>query len=269
MSPNTAPATPPAEPRIAVVTGGAGSIGTAICRRLADAGYTVCVADIDPERSRAAARAIDGEHLSFGGDLSDEPTVLRMVEQLRAAGTVTLLVNAAGISPKSELGKLQIDEIDAEQFMAVLRANTLGPFLASKHLATLMPSDGTASIVNILSIAVRMATGGVRGAAFPPLISSASHYAASKAALHNLQISMCREFASLNIRVNGVAPGYIRTAMNANVADSEIRAVIDQIPLGRTGTPDDIADAVEFLASAHASYITGAVLDVNGGWLPA
>lgn len=262
-------ASPPDRPGIAVVTGGAGSIGTAICRRLADAGHTVCVADIDPERSRLASARLPGNHLWFGGDLSDEPTVARLAAELRSAGTVTALVNAAGISPKTELGKLQIDEIDAEQFMSVMRANTLGPFLVSKHLAALMPDDGSAAIVNLLSIAVRMATGGVRGAAFPPMISSAAHYAASKSALHNLQVSMCREFAALHIRVNGVAPGYIRTAMNANVADSEVRAVIDQVPLGRAGTPEDIADAVDFLVSPRASYITGAVLDVNGGWLPA
>ncbi|WP_028927675.1 SDR family NAD(P)-dependent oxidoreductase [Pseudonocardia acaciae] len=254
---------------LAVVTGGAGSIGAVIARRLADAGHRVCVADLDPDRARAVAAELPGEHVSFGGDLSDEPTVIELARTVDALAPVTVLVNAAGISPKGPAGKLEIDEIDASGLMAVLRANTVGPFLVSTHLARQMPTDGTASIVNILSIATRMATGGRRDAVFPPFIPSASHYAASKAALHNLQVSMCRELAPRRIRVNGVAPGFIATAMNRNIADGERASVVRQIPLGRAGTPEDVADAVEFLAGPRASYITGAVLDVNGGWLPA
>lgn len=253
----------------AVVTGGAGSIGSVICRRLAAAGYRVCVADISADRAQQAMRELPGDdHLGFGGDLGEEEVVAELASGLSTGGVQTL-INAAGISPKGPDGKLEIDEIGQQDFLAVLRANTVGPFLVSKHLARLMPSDGTAAIVNILSIAARMATGGVRGATFPPSIPSGAHYGASKAALHNLQISMCREFAPRRIRVNGIAPGYISTAMNVNVAAAGVAAVVDQIPMGRTGTPDDIADAVEFLIGPKASYITGAVLDVNGGWLPA
>jgi NAD(P)-dependent dehydrogenase (short-subunit alcohol dehydrogenase family) len=256
-------------PPVAIVTGGAGSIGTVICASLAARGYRVCVADLDPVRSAQAAARLGDGHVSFAGDLSHEETARTAVEFAATAGPVTVLVNAAGISPKSPQGKLELDEISGDDFLRVLRVNTIAPFLMAKYAARHMPADGSASIVNILSIAVRMAAGGARDAAFPPFIASASHYGASKAALHNLQVSLSRELAPRGIRVNGVAPGFIATDLNAGIPDDERARVLAQIPAGRAGTPADVAGAVAYLVSPEASYLTGAVIDVNGGWLPA
>lgn len=254
---------------IAIITGGAGSIGSEIGRRLASRGYRVCVADMNGDRARATASALGPEHSWFAGDLGDEPTVEGLVAQVSAQGPIGAVVNAAGISPKHADGKLEVGEISADDFRKVLEVNTIAPFLLAKHARHHMPHDGTAAIVNILSIAVRMASGGVRGAVFPPFISSAAHYGASKAALHNLQVSLCRELAPERIRVNGVAPGFIATEMNANIPAFERQSVLDQIPMGRAGRPEDVADVVEFLVGPGSSYMTGAVIDVNGGWLPA
>ena len=254
--------------RIAVVVGGGGVIGLAIAARLADR-YTVCLADIDEQRLGDGLRALASPHFMFAGDLTDEDTVSALTEALSHKGTVSALVNCAGISPKLPEGKKEISEISAEEFRRVMDVNTLMPFLLVKHLAPIMPTDGSASIVNILSITARLASGGVRSAQFPPHISAAAHYGASKAALHNLQISMSRELAFRRIRVNGVSPGLVETSLNEMLQDDVRKKMISQVPLGRSGTPLDIARAVDFLIGPDSTYVTGAVLDVNGGWLPA
>ncbi|MBB1482607.1 SDR family oxidoreductase [Tessaracoccus sp. MC1865] len=252
-----------------IVTGGAGSIGSVICRRLADRGFTLVVADANTSQAKMTAEGLGERHSFFGGDLTSEDTNAALVDHAVARGTLVGVVNGLGISPKHPDGKLEIGEISAEDFMRVMAVNALAPFLLSKLAFRRMPDDGSASIVNILSITTRMASGGLRTAQFPPLISSASHYGASKAALHNLQTTMAREFASRRVRVNGVAPGFIATDMTRTISDDERSRVLRQVPWGRAGRPEDVAAAVDFLMGPDAAYCTGAVLDVNGGWLPA
>lgn len=254
---------------IAVVTGGAGSIGRAVVGRLAARGYRVAVIDIDAARIESVLAPLGADHLAFAGDLTDPRFTEHVADELATHGSVAALVNVAGISPKGTQGKIQFDEITWEDFRRVLEINTLAPFFLIQRLVPHMPGDGSASIVNILSIAARMSTGGPRGAAYSPHIASALHYGASKSALHNIQTGLARELAPRRIRVNGVAPGFIASEMTVNIPGAERDLVVGDIPWGRPGTPDEIAAAVEFLVSPDASYLTGAVIDVNGGWLPA
>lgn len=254
---------------IAVVTGGAGSIGRAIVARLARQGYRVAVIDVDQTRIDAVLASLEGDHLGYVGDLTEPAFIDRVAAELAVEGRVSVLANVAGISPKGPQGKINFDEITWDEFRRVLEVNTLAPFFLIQRLVPLMPKDGSATIVNILSIAARMSTGGPRGAVYPPHIASSLHYGASKSALHNIQMGLARELAPRRIRVNGVAPGFIASDMTVNIPDVERDVVVNEIPWGRLGTPDEIAAAVDFLVSTDASYLTGAVIDVNGGWLPA
>ena len=254
---------------IAVVTGGAGSIGSAVARRLAADGFRVAVVDVAADRVQSIVESIGANHIGIAGDLTDPVFIEDLGSELQFEGAIRAVVNVAGISPKGPSGKLQYDEITWDGFREVLEVNTVAPFFLIQRLVPLMPTDGSGTIVNILSIAARLSTGGPRGASYYPHLASAIHYGASKAALHNIQTGLARELAPLHIRVNGVAPGFVASEMTVNIPEGERAQVLGDIPWGRPGTPDEIAAAVAFLTSADASYLTGAVIDVNGGWLPA
>ncbi len=148
-----------------------------------------------------------------------------------------------------------------------MAVNVKAPLLLIQEAFELMPHDGTASIVNILSITSKLGTGGLPGDPFPPFLPSSIAYAASKAALQNLTASLSRELSSRKIRVNGVAPGFVATAMTGSIPDAETALMTSQVPMGRFAQPHEVGDAIEFLLSTKASYITGTSLDINGGWL--
>jgi NAD(P)-dependent dehydrogenase (short-subunit alcohol dehydrogenase family) len=154
-------------------------------------------------------------------------------------------------------------EISDEDWFRVMAVNVAAPFFLVREAYRNMPTDGSASIVNVLSITARTGTGGPEGGTFSPRFPSMLVYGASKAALHNMTASLAHELAALRIRVNGVAPGFVATPMLSGTDGAD--ALAAQVPLGRYADPSEVADAVEFLASAKASYITGACLDVNGG----
>ncbi|BCT75237.1 beta-ketoacyl-ACP reductase [Sinomonas cyclohexanicum] len=249
----------------AIVTGGAGGIGSAVCRRLADLGYAVVVADANAEAAQATAASLPGEmHAAVGGDLTATSANREAVEAAVRLGPIGLLVNAVGISPKEGGRKKPFYDVTDEEWDLVMAVNVKAPFILVREAFRHMSTDGTASIINLLSITSRMATGGLPDATFGPFLPSSITYAASKAALQNMTASLARELAGLNIRVNGVAPGFVETPMTGGMPDMD--RMIAQIPAGRFAKPHEITDAIEFLVSDRASYINGTSLEVNGGW---
>ncbi|GAA5035708.1 glucose 1-dehydrogenase [Microbacterium fluvii] len=253
------------------MTGGGGGIGSIVSGRLAAAGYAVVVADASAEAAQAVASGLaagDGrQHRAVAGDLTTAEANRAAVAAAREIGLLSVLVNAVGISPKENGKKRPFYEVSPEEWDLTLAVNVKAPLLLVQEAFRHMPTDGSASIVNILSITSKWGTGGLPGALFPPFLPSSVAYAASKGALQNLTGSLARELSSWSIRVNGVAPGFVATQMTGGMPSAETQQMTDQIPMGRFARPDEIADAIEFLISSKASYINGASLDINGGAL--
>ncbi|RRJ87022.1 SDR family oxidoreductase [Gulosibacter macacae] len=254
--------------RTAIVTGGGGGIGRAICEQLAADGYLVVVADVvedAAETVRESLGTVDGrDHLKFVGDMTQSAVNKELAEFAAAAAPIGVIVNAVGISPKRNGQKIRFFDLDDELWDKIMAINLSAPFFLMREAYQYMPHDGTASIVNLLSITAKTGTGAPNEAKFGPFIPSAVAYGASKAALHNLTVSLAMEMAEFQIRVNGVAPGYVQTPMMGNVPVDE--RLLASVPMYRFATPQEVADAVTFLASSKASYINGASLEVNGGW---
>jgi 3-oxoacyl-[acyl-carrier protein] reductase len=240
------------EERVALVTGGARGIGRAIALRLAEGGAKVGIVDL-AESGADTAREIEritGRATTFvKADISKEAEARAAVTEVEATlGPVDILVNNAGITRDGLM--LVMDESDWD---AVLAVNLKGAFLMSKAVLRGMIKRRRGSIVSISSVVGRRGNAGQ------------ANYSAAKAGLIGFTKSLAREVASRNVRVNAVAPGYIETEMTAALSESARNALISQIPLGRIGTPEAVADAVAFLAADSASFITGAVLAVDGG----
>jgi len=242
----------PLAEQVALITGGARGIGKAIALRLAEDGAKVAIVDM-AETGAETAREIEqatGRATTFvKADISKEGEARAAVAAVEAAlGPVDILVNNAGITRDGLM--LVMDESDWD---AVLAVNLKGAFLMSKAVLRGMIKRRRGSIVSISSVVGRRGNAGQ------------VNYSAAKAGLIGLTKSLAREVASRNVRVNAVAPGYIETEMTAALSEPARTALIDQIPLGRIGTPAAVADAVAFLAADSASFITGAVLAVDGG----
>lgn len=254
--------------RTAIVTGGAGGLGSVISRRLAGEGYTVIVADLDQARVDAVVEelpAVAGPaHQGFAGDLTSSAVNRELAELAASVAPIGLIVNAVGISPKKDGQKIPFTELNDELWNSILAVNLSAPFYLLREAAPYLAEDGTASIINLLSITARVGTGAPSGAEFGPFIPSSIAYGATKAALHNMTKSLAHELAERRVRVNGVAPGYVRTAMMDSVPQD--KRLLSSVPMGRLAEPEEVADAIVFLASERASYITGACLDLNGGW---
>ncbi len=238
--------------QVALVTGGARGIGLAIALRLAENGAKVAIVDL-AEVGADAAREIErttGRATTFvQADISKEDEARAAVSAVESAlGPVDILVNNAGIT-RDGLA-LVMSEADWD---AVLAVNLKGAFLMSKAVLRGMIKRRRGSIVSISSVVGRRGNAGQ------------VNYSAAKAGLLGLTKSLAREVASRNVRVNAVAPGYIETDMTAALGETARNAIINQIPLGRIGTPEAVASAVAFLVGDSASFITGAVLPVDGG----
>ncbi|MBX3327167.1 MAG: 3-oxoacyl-[acyl-carrier-protein] reductase [Nitrospira sp.] len=242
--------------RTAIVTGAAQGIGRAIAETLAQAGADIAVADLDPSRSSetvAAVEKLGRKALNLKVNVADTGEAKAMVEQvLKAWGKVDILVNNAGITRDGLLLRMK-----DEDWNLVLQINLNGTFHCTKAVLQPMTKQRYGRIVNIASIV------GVMGNA------GQANYAASKAAVIGFTKTVGREYASRNVTVNAVAPGFIDTAMTHGLSADIKDTLLKQIPLGRLGTPADIAAAVRFLVSEEAAYITGHVLHVNGGMLMA
>ena len=253
----------------AIVTGGAGGIGRAISHRLAAEGYAVVVADMDQaatDLTVAGLPQVNGAtHTGFAGDLTSSEANRELAALAAEVAPIGVLVNAVGISPKRNGAKVPFFELGDDEWNHVMAVNASAPFFLIREAYRYMPTDGSASIVNLLSITSKLGTGGPADAAFGPFLPSSVAYGASKAALQNLTASLALELADLQIRVNGVAPGFVQTPMMSSVPIDD--KLLNQVPMKRFAQPAEIADAVAFLVSSRASYITGTSLDVNGGWL--
>ena len=236
------------------VTGAAAGIGWAIARTFAARGDRVAILDLDGARAAAQAAALGTGHLGLGGDVTDEASVGAAVDHAEAAlGGLGAVVNNAGIgdNPAPTL------EQDLGRFRRVLAVHVDGAFLVSRAAARHMLARGRGAIVNVASIA------GLGG------IPRRNAYGAAKAGIIAMTRAMACEWAGAGIRVNAVAPGYVATELVAKLAAGDgldLEAIRRRIPMGALGEPEAIADAVAFLASDAARYVTGAVLAVDGGW---
>jgi 3-oxoacyl-[acyl-carrier protein] reductase len=238
--------------QVALITGGARGIGRAIALRLAAEGAKIAIVDWS-DSGEQTAREIEqtsGRKATYvKADISKEADAKAAVAAAESVlGPVDILINNAGIT-RDGLA-LTMSEADWD---AVLSVNLKGAFLMSKAVLRGMIKRRQGSIVNISSVVGRRGNAGQ------------ANYSASKAGLLGLTKTLAKEVASRNVRVNAVAPGYIETEMTEALDESARNAIISQIPLGRIGTPKGVADAVAFLAGDTASFITGAVLAVDGG----
>jgi NAD(P)-dependent dehydrogenase (short-subunit alcohol dehydrogenase family) len=243
----------PAPQKVALVTGAARGIGLAVAKRFLADGWRVALLDIEGTLldGAVAALANPDSTMALHCDVSDAAAVKSAIAAVGTRyGRLDALVNNAGIAVFAPLL-----ETSDEDWGRVLAVNLSGPFLCTKSAAPLMREHGGGAIVNITSIsAVRAST--LRSA-----------YGTSKAGLAHLTKQLAVELASLGIRVNGVAPGPVETAMAKQVHTPEIRADYhDAIPLNRYGLEEELAEAVFFLCSDRASYITGQILAVDGGF---
>jgi 3-oxoacyl-[acyl-carrier protein] reductase len=244
------------EGKVAIVTGAAQGIGRAIAETLAKAGADVAVVDRDVAHAAEAVAAITRlgrRGVAVKANVAEWNDVQVMVDQVMAElGRIDILVNNAGITRDSLLLRMK-----EEDWNMVLDVNLTGTFHGTKAVLPVLMKQRSGAIVNIASVV------GVMGNA------GQANYAASKAAVIGLTKTVAREYASRAVTVNAVAPGFIDTAMTHGLVGDAREALLKQIPLGRLGTPNDVAEAVRFLVSPAAAYITGHVLHVNGGMLMA
>lgn len=238
--------------KVALISGGARGIGAAMSSRFAAEGAHVCIADVEVEAGAALAAQLTSDGLSARFnvlDVTDMAAWTAAVDALTAEfGGVDILVNNAGVYDRRPL-----EEISEAAWDRVMGVNAKGPFLGAKSVIPAMRARGGGSIVNISS------TAGIRG-------SVASHYGASKGAVRLLTKSIAGTYAKDGIRCNSVHPGPVETEMGYAAVPEAVRAErFGRIPLGRFGSPAEIANAVLFLASDEASFVTGSELVVDGG----
>jgi 3-oxoacyl-[acyl-carrier protein] reductase len=236
--------------QVAVVTGAARGIGRAIAERLASRGATVVCADVlDPTETLAAITANGGSADGMEFDVTDTAAVSEAIAAIHAKhDRIDVLVNNAGITRDQLLIRMKPDD-----WRRVLEINLDGAFNVSQPTAKIMMRQRSGRIVNIASVVGLMGNAGQ------------TNYSASKAGLIGFTKSLARELGPRNVTVNAIAPGFIETAMTDQLTDAQQEALKKNLVIQRLGAPDDIADAVAFLAGPSASYITGVVLNVSGG----
>ena len=240
--------------RVALVTGASQGIGRTCAQRLAKEGATVAVAARNQEKLNELVTEITstgGKAAAFALDVADEEQVKSTVKAILAQfGKIDILVNNAGITRDQLVMRMKRADWDA-----VLQTNLTSAYLCIQQVVPSMLRKKWGRIINITSVFGQMGQAGQ------------ANYSASKAGLIGLTMAIAREVGSRTITCNAIAPGFIETAMTAVLSEEFKETAVKQIPLGRVGSPEDVAGAVAFLASDDASYITGHVLSVNGGML--
>jgi 3-oxoacyl-[acyl-carrier protein] reductase len=238
--------------KIVVVTGGGQGIGRSICLAFAQGKAKVIVLDVNEEIATSVKKEIEqqgSEAAAAKADVSDAAEIRRVFDEIIEENTrIDILVNNAGITRDGLLVRMKEKDWDD-----VLKVNLKGAFNCSKASSRTMIKQRSGRIINIASVVGAMGNPGQ------------ANYVASKAGIIGLTKALAKELAPRGITVNAVAPGFIETEMTASLSDKVQAAMHDQIPLGRSGKPEDVAAAVAFLASDLAAYITGQVIHVSGG----
>jgi acetoacetyl-CoA reductase len=238
--------------RVALVTGGTGGIGTAICKALADAGCTVVAGTTRSEKGESwqARMKDEGYTMHFvAGDVADFAACQKMVADAEAiAGPIDILINNAGITRDGRLAKMT-----PENWSAVIATNLDSVFNMTRQVVNGMTERGFGRVINISSV------NGEKGQ------FGQSNYAAAKAGMHGFTMALALEVAAKGVTVNTVSPGYIATDMVMAVPEKVRESIIATIPVGRLGTAEEIGAAVAYVASDQAAFMTGANLSINGG----
>ena len=238
--------------KVALVTGGAQGIGKAVALLLARNGADIAVSDINLEKAEETVKevqALGRKALAIKADVATSGDVEKMVDAILSQfGKVDILINNAGIARDKLILRMTEEDWDA-----VLNINLKGTFNCTKAVVRHMSKQKSGKIVNIASVVGEMGNAGQ------------GNYAASKAGVIGFTKTIAREFAQRGINVNAIAPGYIETPMTDALPDKVKEELKRMIPLDRLGKPEDVAEAVLFLVSESANYITGQVLNVNGG----
>ncbi len=243
--------------KVAIITGGVTGIGRAIANSLADNGYTVIVCDIDRKRGEELEGKnkpkLPGKYKFMYCDTGEEEEDVKKVveETMKESQRIDVMVNNAGI-----IRRRKGEEINISDWDEVFKVNARGPFLFCRYVSPIMKEHKSGKIVNISSI-----TGKVGD------IASAPGYGPSKSAVNGLTITFAREMAPYGVTVNAVAPHAIETEMSSEWSEEKRKKIIGEIPLHRLGKPEEVAATVMFLLSDGANFITGEIIDVNGGFL--
>jgi 3-oxoacyl-[acyl-carrier protein] reductase len=237
------------EKDIAIVTGGVTGIGYSVAAALSKQGFKTVICDVDAARGKAMEEKSAGVEFA-ACDVTSEQQVGALIDEVMGKyGRIDVLVNNAGI-----IRRRTSEEISVSDWDQVFAVNARGAFLFCKYAAPIMKKQKSGRIVNISSIAGKLGD-----------ITSAPGYGPSKAAMDSLTKTFARELAPYGVTVNGVAPHAIRTEMSAQWSEQKRLEVIQSIPLKRLGEPHEVAAAVLFLVSKEAGFITGEIIDVNGG----
>ena len=243
----------PLDGKIALVTGAAGTMGLAVTRVLLEDGCRVAMVDFNEKRNCELAVELGSDAIAFSFDISDPEAVraghARIVETL---GAVDILVNNAGV-----LSNNKVEATDASEWRRVLGANLDGAFYLAQQVVPAMKARRSGRIINTSSLAAK--TGG---------LTAGTAYSVSKGAMSALTFSLARELASFGVTANAIAPAYVKTPMiTEQLNEQQRQKILNDIPVGRFCEPEEFAHVVRFLASPLSGFITGEIIDINGGLL--